>query len=417
MLINSCGPFTHGYYSWNGIQISHEGPLIGRAQMLAAKAKQVLDDHQSTNLSSKSSLRVLDVGSFDGWILNQLHSYGYTELVGLEPRLQNIERGIKLREILQIEDTAHHYQGTLQNPGEFQVESPFDVVLCFGVIHHINDISGFIRDLHESLKPGGTLLLECLTLDDELTNETIASALEPKDVIYENRNKEVSIIGVKLESAYYPGSADFSGTVQIPSRRALVWFLEFNGFIVQTIESGWEAKNHLEILSQTHRKEARSTLITASSKDLQLTSIHSIEYEEMAVLQCLSLEVIRKLETIINETTPAYSEEFRDQLVTISSQLSKNSSTIVMSMIHAPFTKLTFEQGKTAAMLGDTESACLRFKSIVMNINDDWRSTYRSFYLLRLMEDSGEDKYGELAQRCNPQFPIEVLNGSFSWAR
>src|SRR5688572_9834613 len=38
-------------------------------------------------------------------------------------------------------------------------ESSFDLVTCFGVLHHIPNVSHVVRELHRTLKPGGHLLL------------------------------------------------------------------------------------------------------------------------------------------------------------------------------------------------------------------------------------------------------------------
>jgi hypothetical protein len=97
-------------------------------------------------------------------------------------------------------------------------------------------------------------LVETLTLEDKLVNSEIHDALEPKDIIYFSRETETPIVGVKLESSYYPGSAAVSGTVQIPARKALVWFLEQAGFDVIEVVDGWNKKNFDETFKTSHRK-------------------------------------------------------------------------------------------------------------------------------------------------------------------
>jgi hypothetical protein len=102
--INSCGPFVHANYQIDGVTWSQEGPLTGRAEFLANSALSALQ-----NLELDSRVRILDVGSYDGWILNQLYIHGkFRNLIGLEPRRSNIQRGQYLRKLLKIEDSATH---------------------------------------------------------------------------------------------------------------------------------------------------------------------------------------------------------------------------------------------------------------------------------------------------------------------
>jgi SAM-dependent methyltransferase len=274
--INSCGPFVHSYYEINGEIFSQAGPLHGRAQFLIQTTREILQRVKS--LKAKN-LRILDVGSYDGWVLNKLWHSGYKNLVGLEPRLGNIERGLAIRTVLGLEDGVRHYHGTLGDNGDFQTEKLFDVVLCFGVIHHINDTLGFISQLREVLKPGGTLILETLTLKDEFSSPELSAALEPKDVIYRGNEPKISIIGVKLESNYYPGSTTNSGTVQIPARQALVWFLEQSKFNVESVNDGWEENHYDNSLKISHRRNLKSTVIvaTAISKE-NSESIHNQKF-------------------------------------------------------------------------------------------------------------------------------------------
>ena len=104
--VNSCGPFVHSNYLIDGEEFSQEGPIKGRGDFLVNAALQRLE------LFPKD-IKILDVGAYDGWVLNRIHSTGYTNLTGLEPRKSNIDRGVHLRSILGITDDVKHLQGTL----------------------------------------------------------------------------------------------------------------------------------------------------------------------------------------------------------------------------------------------------------------------------------------------------------------
>jgi SAM-dependent methyltransferase len=265
--INSCGPFVHAHYEVDGVTLSQEGPLAGRADFLVDSTLRALQA-----LKIDLDAEILDIGSYDGWILNQIYTRGaYKNLTGIEPRQSNIERGLYLRKLLEVEDPAKHLLGTLDDSETLKLLNRFQLVTCFGVIHHLNDLLKFLNQVSETLKPDGYLLLECLTLADELVSNEIQEAIEPKDIVYEGSKIETSIIGVKLESNYYPGSAAQSGTVQIPTRKTLTWLLMQAGFEIVEMSAGWNENNRSASLASSHRKEARSTIILGRNKARELT--------------------------------------------------------------------------------------------------------------------------------------------------
>lgn len=260
--INSCGPFVHAHYEVDGVTLSQEGPLAGRADFLVDSTLRALQA-----LKIDLHAEILDIGSYDGWILNQIYTRGgYIKLTGVEPRQSNIERGLYLRKLLKIEDPAKHLFGTLDDSEQLELLNRFQMVTCFGVVHHLNDLLKFLNQVSETMKPDGYLLLECLTLEDGLVTNEIQEAIEPKDIIYEGTKIETSIIGVKLESNYYPGSAAQSGTVQIPTRKTLTWLLMQAGIEIVEISAGWNENNPSASLTSSHRKEAKSTIILGRNK-------------------------------------------------------------------------------------------------------------------------------------------------------
>lgn len=129
-------------------------------------------------LKIDSQAEIFDIGSYDGWILNQIYTRGhFKNLTGIEPRRANIDRGLHLRKLLGIEDPAIHLCGTLDDSETFKLLERFDFVTCFGVIHHLNDLLNFLIQVSKTIKPDGYLLLECLTLKDELVTSEIQVAI------------------------------------------------------------------------------------------------------------------------------------------------------------------------------------------------------------------------------------------------
>lgn len=411
--INSSGPFVHSSYVIDGEKLSHEGPLSGRADYLVSNAIKALAT------CKPGETRILDVGSYDGFILNKLHSAGFPHLVGLEPREENIARGEFLRRQLGLMDGVRHYAGTLEGPGSFSQEDPFDYTLCFGVVHHLNDVVSFMKLLHKTLKPGGVLLLETLVLRDSIMTGELHQALEPKDLIYRESEIKTSFIGVKLESDYYPGSAVHSGTVQIPSLQTLLWFLEFSGFRVDNILPGWEVKNPGALLMSSHRSLASSVFIQASAVQPILAeekfSSVVIEYEKNMTFGVLDKDILGSLATEIGRHPKAYNSDLENFLVSCAEGRTRGEVDLLRAIIHDPETKLKFELAKLKLKELGFEAAKQSLIDLVSQLGTDWRTSYRAFYLLASFDSVNQKFWLESARRCQPKYPLAKIEPTLFW--
>ena len=197
--VNASGPFPHSYFFYKGNRVSHEGPLAGRASFLVSTAIEFLDSIAKKENISKRRLSILEIGSYDGWMAHKIWEAGYTRITALEPRKQNIARGKRLRKILDQEDTVCHIRGTVSEPPfrlrwRALVGRPYDVVISFGVIHHLDNPTQFVQFVKRLSKHSA--LVEGVTLDDGLVGTQLKSAIEPKDIAYSGRPLDVSIYGV-----------------------------------------------------------------------------------------------------------------------------------------------------------------------------------------------------------------------------
>lgn len=404
IIINSCGPYVHSYFEIDNQYFSHEGPLAGRANFLIQNTESFLESYCQRNDLKKENLKILDVGCYDGWILNKLYYKGYKTLYGLEPRLQNIERGKILRKTLNISDDVKHFQGTLVDQGLIAEQNDFDIVLNFGVIHHLNDIHSFINLLRTKLKTGGALLVETLTLDDSFADKNLSTSLEPKDIIYNDTSKAVSFIGVKLESDYYPGSAAKTGTVQIPAKKALLWFLENSNFKI--------LRDFTQKTYTAHREAAQSTFIESLAVDSNnyKTNRYSSILERKMVYGVLDEITLEHLEKVVGENPEPFDETLKQELDKLIISISTEEHEIVKSIIHAPVTKLQFEKAKYYFLNNESTKAINILHELVTQLSDDWRTTYRSFYLLKIIDPENFEFWKEMANRCNPEFPEEIID-------
>lgn len=409
--INACGPFPHGYYLVDGKKLSQEGPLEGRADFLVQNALDFLKNLSLRLKLDRSELSILEVGSYDGWMSNQLWQAGFTNIVTLEPRKHNIERGKRVRKLLLIEDEVRHFKGTLEvlsrEAEPFVRDKVFDAVISFGVLHHLDDHIGFLRKLRSHTRH--EILLESVTLPNELVSEGMFSAIEPKDLVYNGTQKEVSFFGVKLESSILPGSriGPRAGVVMIPATKALQWSVESVGFKTESIKRGFEKSKDL---GSTHRSQLHTNVLHArvTSDVTETDSVLDahVEEEQYFCGATLSEMELTELTSFIRIHPEPYNSELQAKLAEIS-QKSDNPG-LILALLHAPTTKLKFESAKREIQSGESEKALRILLEIVNNPSDDWRTAYRAFYLLSSLDKNSRQKWTTMAHQCNPEFPLKL---------
>ena len=97
------------------------------------------------------------------------------------------------------------------------------------------------------------------------------------------------------------------------------------------------------------------------------------------------------------------------ELSKISQDRDGNEQKIIKSMIHAPVVKLQFEEAKRTLLLDNKAESISRFKALITSLNSDWRTTYRTFYILSSIDSENLDYWLPLANRCNPEYPSEFI--------
>lgn len=423
--VNACGPFIHEFYTVGDDEFNHEGPVGGRSAFLWDKAAAFIDAVAQSRGCAREELSVLEVGASDGWLLNLLwRRYGMRDLTGLEPRGHSIERGRRARALLGIEDGVAHFAGDPGNWPDELTGRMWDVVICFGVIHHLPDIQGFLHNIASRTRYGA--LFETLTLDDDLITNDLTEALEPKDIIYGRGGvaRQVSLCGVKLESNILWGSTVNTGVVMVPAIRALTWMTESAGFEILGMEGGFESQLDSDHpLASSHRKHFHSSVIatripdrTASDNlDRQARDI-LLAQETASCLKPLPKSTLDRLTAIIETRTGAYADSLAAAVAEITDGLPTDQADIVRALVHVPETKLAFEWGKFHASTGNRDVAAQALHQIVDNPCDDWRSCYRSFYLLSLLEPETHSEWQRLCLFANPEFPLHELPGSYNEA-
>jgi tRNA (mo5U34)-methyltransferase len=113
--------------------------------------------------------RVLDVGTFDGFYAFLAESRGASRVVAVDNEQYvdwvrarwgvELEGGEGFRAIADLLDSRVEYL-RLDAFELDQLDERFDLVLCFGILHRVENPLGLLRGLRRRLVPGGELLLE-----------------------------------------------------------------------------------------------------------------------------------------------------------------------------------------------------------------------------------------------------------------
>ena len=110
-------------------------------------------DHfpENFDFSIFNRAKVLEVGSGSGRILHMIYSYGPSQLIGIEPSkgFENLKINTATLKNLHLENTT----------GSKFIYKDLDVVISFGVIHHIPMADEVIENVYKNLKTGGLFIM------------------------------------------------------------------------------------------------------------------------------------------------------------------------------------------------------------------------------------------------------------------
>jgi tRNA (mo5U34)-methyltransferase len=120
--------------------------------------------------------RVLDVGTFDGFYAFLAERRGAARVVGVDSEQYvawvkarwgiDLEGGAGFRAIAELLDSRVEYvRGDALAFAD--TEERFDVVLCFGILHRVENPLGLLRGLGGLLAPGGRMLVETLGVEGD----------------------------------------------------------------------------------------------------------------------------------------------------------------------------------------------------------------------------------------------------------
>lgn len=423
--LNAHGPYSMAVWKSGSVSVGNEEGLKGRSAYFVKLIREaILKNFTPDQLKDFS---ILDIGSNDGWVLHQLSDLPFAKMVGVEPREKNIAKGRKVREILKLQNAVEYRVGDIESLGAEE----FDIVICAGVLYHVESIPVALRNIRNVCKKMVFIESRCLS-DGHMTPELMAE-VEMRDLVYQFKEKQCGITVQKFESGYHDGSAKSATIVNVPSVDSLLMNLSLLGFkdieLVADPEtyrsSVWQDKRPLSGVCITANVDHKpDVMVDEESKWID-------EYEKGLEYEVLPRDLLEPLyrSLALNDSSVNLDGNLKkiheyvlsngEKANVIKDMLEaphngKYAIEIVLNWRYSPSDKISLEYGKLLKSEGKFDEALNVLKGITSKLNADWRSVYRSFHLISLIymelgKKVQSDEYKELCLMANYKFPVHQI--------
>jgi len=421
-VLNAHGPYSMAVWSANGLSIGNEEGLQGRSAYFTQLIRKAL--LEAFSLDELKTFSILDVGCNDGWVLHQLSDLPFAKMVGLEPREKNVRKGKVVRQILKLENRVEYRCGTLESLGS----EIFDIVICAGVLYHVESIPLVLRQLKNCC--GRFLFLESRCISSNFLSPQLRDQIEMRDLVYQFKRPIFGITAQKFESAYHDGSARETTIVNIPTSESLLMHLEILGFDEIRVVADpktyraavWKDRRPLDGVCIT----ARVSQAGPAARFDEAEWIH--KYEVALRDTILPRKVVDPLYRYLAGNKMSYQLSFQwivillyivspprlsGFLMKLLPACARNETEleIIRNLKYSPVDKTTLELGKILEAEGELTKAVSVLRQISAKLNADWRAAYRAFFLLSrisaaLGASADAERYLNLCLTCNPKYPV-----------
>lgn len=420
--LNAHGPYTMAVWQSGDVFVGNEEGLAGRSAYFVKKIRESI--LKNFSVEALKEMSILDIGCNDGWVLHQLSDLPFKKMVGIEPREKNIEKGCVVRGILKLENNVEYRVGDIESlQGEV-----YDIVLCCGVLYHVESIPTALRNIRNVCSK--MVFLESRCLSSHYITEELKSEIEMRDLVYQFKDEICGVTAQKYESAYHDSSAAHTTIVNVPSTESLVMNLHILGFENIDVVAApdiyraavWKDKRPLGgVCIAATLSDAPVTLdaeedawISEYEKSLAAEVLPRTLLEPLYRIFCKNEEVAldEKLEKVRGYVVSTEADGIRvDAAWLPEGSQGKYTLEIVKNFRYRPNHKIALEYGKLLKSEGKLDEAIDVLKSITTELNADWRAVYRANHLLSLiykLQGDAElaDKYLRLTLQGNPKFPV-----------
>jgi len=420
--LNANGPYTMAVWESGEVSIGNEEGLTGRSEYFVKKIRESI--LKNFGVEELKDMSILDIGCNDGWVLHQLSDLPFKKMVGIEPREKNIQKGRIVREILKLENDVDYRVGDIESlRGEV-----YDIVLCCGVLYHVESIPTALRIIRNVCSKMVFLESRCLS-SHHITDE-LKAEIEMRDLVYQFKDEICGVTAQKYESAYHDGSAAHTTIVNVPSTESLIMNLHILGYenidVVADPDTYraavWRDKRPLSgvciaaILSDTPiaLDAEEDAWISAYEKALEDEILPRKFVEPLYKIFSINEEVAVEGDMANVKSCIASSEAdaMKVELAWLpETSQNKHAQEIVKNFRYRPNQKIALEYGKLLKSEGKFDEAIEVLKTITTDLNADWRATYRANHIISLVyKEQGNksltEKYLKLTLQGNPKYPV-----------
>ncbi len=421
-VLNAHGPYSMAVWSSGDVSVGNEEGLTGRSAYFTRVLRKAL--LEAFTLEELKTFSILDVGCNDGWVLHELSDLPFARMVGVEPREKNIQKGRVVRQKLKLENRVEYRCGSIESlSGEV-----FDIVLCNGLLYHVESIPLALRQLRNCCRR--FLFVESRCISSDFLSPRLRDQIEMRDLVYQFKKPIYGITAQKFESAYHDGSARETTIVNIPTTESLLMHLEILGFddlkvVADTKtyrDAVWKDRRPLDGVCITARRRPGKSVdsfdetewIAAYERGLSETTLPRDFVEPLYryfVQRKLSYRVSPGwIISLLYIVAPARLSRTLGRWLPSCTRNSVELE-IVKNLRYSPADKISLEFAKILEAEGNLTDALTVLRQVSTRLNADWRSVYRSFFLmakiLRATNQSAEaDRYLQLCLTCNPKYPV-----------
>ncbi len=399
--LNSLGNLICSEWSKGEIKLGNEEGLRGRSNLILDSVSKYI----SENYSKKQiqNMNLLDIGSFDGFLPYYLSDLGFKSILACEPRKKNIEKGIGIRKFLNLEE-KNNIEFISKKFEDLQIQNKsFDIVCCFGIMHHVGDHFNFIKKMTKISKK--LLIIDTRVINNNIIKKKDAvKKSETLDVLYKNlfsteSNKDIffekDLISFninKFESDFNDSSTATHGLVSIPTKGSLKMNLKnFNFGKITDLVGPDEYRRILN-----HNRPLDGYLFVAERERFKHNNSKSIliNYENSIKKNTLDLKFLKNLENFFIKKNKYFFSRFIISNFLLSFRFLKlfffinqnkyniYQKEIISNLYYNYEDKINFEIGKKLFFIKNYDDSHKYFLKIVDKRNSDFRSVYRSFYFL-----------------------------------
>jgi hypothetical protein len=339
-------------------------------------------------------------------MLNQ--KFNFKRAIGIEPRLKNINKGIYARNFYSIDTKVKFKQGSIASAKKLTGGQTFDIVLNLGTLHHVSSTPDSIKSLCKLSKD--VLIIDSMVVPAPRKDKVeLLRYLNLKDLVYSGEEKIWAIAAYKFESDYYDGSTSGAKIVNVPEEKLIEMSIKTENFEIIS-QSSPESRYYNKKMQRLRGvKEAlvvsRKLYEIRNENDwegkiyehefLQLTVkvdpvilikwLRKINRNEDAKRLNLHVKKSSRFNFIRMEILILFSKFPTNKFLRyIVKKLEKSSMKIelLQNISRAPLDKIYLELGKFYISQGLLQEANEYLESIIDRPGADWRSFYRSCYLL-----------------------------------